>query len=82
MTARRYQIQLFNWSTSRGRVETNFDPSTDELLRDQLEARVKAHKGTLDLDLSQWWIRVRTMSGHKVAECRVTGTGATAVKRW
>jgi hypothetical protein len=82
VTARRYQVRLFEWSTSRGRTETNFDPTTDAVLREQLEARVKATKGTLDLDLSCWWIRVRTMSGHKIAECRVTSTGATAVKRW
>ncbi len=82
MTARRYQVQLFHWSTSRGRTEVNFDPSTDSVLREQLETRVKAYARTLDLDLSDWWIRVRTTRGARVAECRVTSEGRTEVKRW
>lgn len=83
MIAKRYRIRLYHWAAPQGKqIEVNLDPSIDSVLRAQLEAMVKARKGTLNLDLAHWKIVVRTMAGHKIARCEVTTTGGTAVKRW
>lgn len=83
MNARRYTVRLFERNTKRTETELNLDPSDDARLREVLEERVKAHRGDLKCDLSQWRVEVERTSNPKyvVAKVSVDSSGRTVVKR-
>lgn len=84
MPARRYTARLYYLtSTKRGEREVSLDPSDDGRLREVLEEMVKAARGNLDCDLSQWSIRVSTIgsASYQVAALSVDSSGRSVVKR-
>jgi len=63
------------------REDTNLDPRDEGMLRQTLERMVLAKRGTLRLDLSEYWIEVQSAGGGRVhATCKIAPNGATQVK--
>lgn len=65
---------------------TNMDVQDVRMLRETLESLVTAHRGTLNLDLSHYRIRVRDISRKGAPStvrcwCGVTPAGRTQVRR-
>jgi hypothetical protein len=82
MNAQRYTLRLFRRSSKVRQEDANLDPRDDAVLRTTLERLVEAERGTLSLDLSEWWLRVHSLGGGQIrAEVRVSPSGATEVKR-
>ncbi len=82
MSAQRYTIRLHWRSRQERQCDTNIDPTDNQALRDRLESMVKAARGTLDLDLSEWSVTVHSLGGGMVrAKCRVSPSGETEVTR-
>jgi hypothetical protein len=82
VTAQRYTLRLYRRSARVRQEDASLDPRDDAMLRATLERLVEAERGTLQLDLSEWWLRVHTLGGGQIrAEVRVTPFGATEVKR-
>jgi hypothetical protein len=82
MTARRYTLRLHQTGRWRAEQNLNLDPADDGRLRAVLESWVEKRAGTLQLDLSEWSMRVHTLGGGRVvATVTIQPNGATAVKR-
>lgn len=81
MSVKRYQIQLYHWTTKRLRVERTFDPTDANILREHLESLVKEQTGKDNPVLDRWWIRVYALNGVKICDCRLDPAGRTVVKR-
>lgn len=84
MTARRHTLRLHFrlglWPVAE--VATNLDPSDAGILRTRLEEMVKAQTGTLNVDLSNWTLKVhRHDGGMVVVTCSVDSAGKTVVRR-
>lgn len=83
MSADRYTVRLFERFSKRSETEVSLDAADDDRLREVLEERVKAHRGDLKCDLSQWRLDVERTSApvHVVAKVSVDSSGRTVVKR-
>lgn len=83
MVANRYTIRLYHLGDFCRQVDTNLDPKDDVRLRELLDEQVRAHKGTLRLDLSAGWklVVMKEGGGRIHATVTVDKSGRTVVKR-
>ncbi|GAA1712519.1 hypothetical protein [Fodinicola feengrottensis] len=81
MVAKRYEVELKSaGSGSRlGVLETNIDPQDGAAVRSLLEEMVLEAKGTLNLDLSRFIMRVHTSSWGRFVDVRVSSSGETTI---
>lgn len=80
--AKRYTLRLYRHGMLQAERQENFDHRDDRRLRELLEALVKAKRGTLNLDLSQWRMEVWDVTGGpRYARVSVDESGRTVVKR-
>lgn len=83
MGADRYLLRLYRHGLVKREQETNVDPRSDVRLRELIEEQVKAHTGTLRLDLSDGWqLQVLGVRGGPIrATVHVDAAGRTVVRR-
>lgn len=82
MAAKRYTLRLYQRSRMVHQEEANLDPRDDAMLRATLERMVKAERGTLKLDLSEWSLAVHSHGGGMVhARLEVAPSGAMSIRR-
>jgi hypothetical protein len=78
MAATQHDVTFYRSGARLERLDTNIDPRDYEAGRALLERLVRKHKGTLNLDLSQFWLEV-IKPGNRPVEVRVTSAGRTTI---
>lgn len=82
MAVGRHTVRLYWRSTMELQQDININPSNDQALRALLEQMVKAKRGTLQLDLSEFRIQVHSLGGGRLkARCEIDSGGMTVVRR-
>jgi hypothetical protein len=82
MSATRHTVVLYKGQSHRRTTKVNIDPRSDEAVRELLDEMVEKDQGSLNVDMSRFWIEVKKpITGMVAVRCTVDGSGRARFRR-